>query len=142
MALNCTLVDIDSMFYTSVQGTYFYQVIFGTKFKFSENQSTLRFHYSYRGPSILLRSRHYGLDKIGSENWIKMFFFFIFENQINENLEKLESIDRHFIIRVCYIKNMTQVNCKFLLMKSSKNYLIFFTCILPHYVAHDITKEF
>ena len=59
MALDCTLVDIDSMFYTSVQGTYFYQVIFGTKFKFSENQSTLRFHYSYRAPSILLRSRHY-----------------------------------------------------------------------------------
>ena len=37
-----------------------YQVIFGTKFKFSENQSTLRFHYSYWAPSILLRSRHYG----------------------------------------------------------------------------------
>ena len=35
MVLDCTLVDIDSMFYTSVQGTYFYQVIFGTKFKFS-----------------------------------------------------------------------------------------------------------
>ena len=62
MALNCTLVDIDSMFYTSVQGTYFYQVIFGIKFKFSENQSTLRFHYPYRAPSILLRSRHYGCD--------------------------------------------------------------------------------
>ena len=61
MALNCTLVDIDSMFYTSVQGTYFYQVIFGTRFKFSENQSTLRFHYPYWAPSILLRSRHYGL---------------------------------------------------------------------------------
>ena len=54
MALNCTLVDKDSMFYTSVQGTYFYQVIFGTKFKFSENQSTLRFHYPYWVPSILL----------------------------------------------------------------------------------------
>ena len=39
--------------------TYFYQVIFGTKFKFSENQSTLRFHYSYWAPSILLRSRRY-----------------------------------------------------------------------------------
>ena len=60
MALNCTLVDVDSMFYTSVQGTYFYHVIFGTKFKFSENQSTLRFHYPYWAPSILLRSRHYG----------------------------------------------------------------------------------
>ena len=46
--------------YTSVQGTYFHQVIFGTKFKFSENQSTLRFHYPYWAPSILLRSRHYG----------------------------------------------------------------------------------
>ena len=54
MALNCTLVDIDSMFSTSVQGTYFYQVIFGTRFKFSENQSTLRFHYPYWAPSILL----------------------------------------------------------------------------------------
>ena len=60
MALNCTLVDIVSMFYTSVQGIYFYQVIFGTKFKFSENQSTLRLHNSYWAPSILLRSRHYG----------------------------------------------------------------------------------
>ena len=30
----CTLVDIGSIFYTSVQGTYFYQVIFGTKFEF------------------------------------------------------------------------------------------------------------
>ena len=29
----CTLVDIGSIFYTSVQGTYFYQVIFGTKFE-------------------------------------------------------------------------------------------------------------
>ena len=27
----CTLVDIGCMFYTSIQGTYFYQVIFGTK---------------------------------------------------------------------------------------------------------------
>ena len=34
------------MFYTSVQGAYFYQVIFSTEFKFSEKQSTLRFHYS------------------------------------------------------------------------------------------------
>ena len=56
MALDCTLVDIDSIFHTSVQFTYFYQVIFGTKFKFSENQNTLRFHYSYWVPSILLRS--------------------------------------------------------------------------------------
>ena len=47
MALDCTLVDIDSMFHTSVQGTYFYQVIFGKKIKFSENQNTLRFHYPY-----------------------------------------------------------------------------------------------
>ena len=47
MVLNCTLVDIDSIFYTSVQGIYFYQVIFGTKLKFLENQSTLRFHYSH-----------------------------------------------------------------------------------------------
>ena len=39
-------------------------------------------------------------------------------------------------------KNMTQVNCKFLLMKSSKKCILFFTCILPDYVAHDITKEF
>ena len=54
MPLNCTLVDIDSMLYTSIQGTYFYQVIFGTKFKFSENQSTLRFHYPYWAPAILL----------------------------------------------------------------------------------------
>ena len=66
MVLNCTLVDIDSIFYTSVQGNYFYQVIFGTKFKFSENQSTLRFHYSYWAPSILLRSRHYALDVVKS----------------------------------------------------------------------------
>ena len=29
----CTLVDIGSIFSTSVQGTYFYQVIFGTNFK-------------------------------------------------------------------------------------------------------------
>ena len=29
----CTLVYIGSIFYTSVQGTYFYQVIFGTKFE-------------------------------------------------------------------------------------------------------------
>jgi hypothetical protein len=29
----CTLVNIGSIFYTSVQGTYFYQVIFGTKFE-------------------------------------------------------------------------------------------------------------
>ena len=62
MALNCTLVDIDSMLYTSVQDTYFYKVIFGTKFRFSENQSTLRFHYPYWAPSFLLRSRHYDLD--------------------------------------------------------------------------------
>ena len=67
MALDCTLVDIDSMFYTSVQGTYFYQVIFGTKFKFSENQSTLWFHYSYWAPSIQLRSRHYA--------WIQLHIF-------------------------------------------------------------------
>ena len=50
----CALVNIGSIFYTSVQGTYFYQVIFGTKFKFSENQSTLRFHYPYWATSILL----------------------------------------------------------------------------------------
>ena len=56
MVLDCTLADIDSIFHTSVQGTYFYQVIFGTKFKFSENQNTLRFHYPYWAPSILLRS--------------------------------------------------------------------------------------
>ena len=42
MALDCTLVDIDSIFHTSVQGTYFYQMIFGTKSKFSENQNTLK----------------------------------------------------------------------------------------------------
>ena len=42
-----TLVDLGSIFYTSVQGTYFYQVIFGTKFKFSENQNSLRFHYTW-----------------------------------------------------------------------------------------------
>ena len=29
-----TLVDIDSIFYTSVQGTYFNQVIIGTTFEF------------------------------------------------------------------------------------------------------------
>ena len=30
----------------------------------------------------------------------------------------------------------------FSLMKSSDNTFYFFTCILPDYVAHDITKEF
>jgi hypothetical protein len=43
MALDCTLVDIDSRFNTSVQGTYFYQVIFDTKSKFLENQAPLGF---------------------------------------------------------------------------------------------------
>ena len=38
-------------------------------------------------------------------------------------------------------KNMTQFNCKFLLMRSSKK-MLFFTRIFPYYVAHDITKEF
>ena len=37
-------------------------------------------------------------------------------------------------------KNMTKINWNFLLMKSSKN-ILFFTCILPYYGAHDITKE-
>ena len=41
MVLNCTLVDIDSMFYTSVQGTYFYQVIFGTNFNFQRTKAPL-----------------------------------------------------------------------------------------------------
>ena len=39
-------------------------------------------------------------------------------------------------------KNMTHVNWIFLLMKSFKKILYFFTCILPDYVAYDITKEF
>ena len=47
MVLDYTLGDIDSIFLKSVQGTYFYKLIFGTKFIFSENQSTLRFHYLY-----------------------------------------------------------------------------------------------
>ena len=36
----CTLVNIGSIFYTSVQGTYFYQVIFGTKLEFFWEQKT------------------------------------------------------------------------------------------------------
>ena len=39
-------------------------------------------------------------------------------------------------------KNMTQVNCKFLIMKSSNKYWFFLNCILSHYLAHEITKEF
>ena len=49
--------------------------------------------------------------------------------------------DENLVIDLC-AKNMTQVNCKFLLMKSSKKTFNFFTCILPDYVAHEITKEF
>ena len=33
-------------------------------------------------------------------------------------------------------------NIKNLLMKSSEIVLIFFTCILPDYMAHDIPREF
>ncbi len=38
-------------------------------------------------------------------------------------------------------KNMTQVNCKFLLMKSSKKYFIFLPAFYPIYAAHDITRD-
>ena len=41
MALNCTLVDIDSIFYTSVQGNYFYQVIFGKNLNFQRTKAPL-----------------------------------------------------------------------------------------------------
>ena len=40
-------------------GDFWHQI-----WKFSENQNTLRFHYTYWAPSILLRSRHYGQSHI------------------------------------------------------------------------------
>ena len=38
--------------------------------------------------------------------------------------------------------NRTKVSHKILLMKSSGNPFIFFTCILPDYVSHESFKEF
>ena len=38
--------------------------------------------------------------------------------------------------------NQTKVSPKILLMKSSGNNFIFFTCILPDYVSHKSLKEF
>ena len=45
------------------------------------------------------------------------------------------------VVKVWSIKNNTNLNSIFCLVKSSK-IGGFFTCILPDYVAHDITKEF
>ena len=44
--------------------------------------------------------------------------------------------------KVCTIENNTNSNSIFCLTKSSKNWFYFFTCTLPDYVAHEITKEF
>ena len=109
MALNCTLVDIDSIFLTSVQGTYFYQVIFGTKFKFSENQSTLRFHYSYwdwdqgimytgsRDPGWICNRVWFLLsvwfvwywEFLLSDQTRNWFFQVISKSQLNQNIENI-----------------------------------------------------
>ena len=43
---------------------------------------------------------------------------------------------------VCLNSNVTKVYPKKLLIKSSQNYLIFFTCILHEYVSPDSPKNF
>ena len=44
--------------------------------------------------------------------------------------------------KLCFETKMTKVYSKQLLMNSSKNNFIFFTCILSDYVFHESSKEF
>ena len=48
MALDCVPLWIQAVYFAlQFRGPIFPKVIFGTKFKFSENQNTLRFHYTW-----------------------------------------------------------------------------------------------
>ena len=59
----CTFVDIGSIFYLSVQGTYFYQVIFGTKFEiFWEPKHPERHEFYWDQRIMILVKKNFNSD--------------------------------------------------------------------------------
>ena len=60
-------------------------------------------------------------------------------NQINVSAVLYKTVS--FLLKSDLLKTI-QISIQFFFNKKFKNGFYFFTCILPDYVAHDITKEF
>ena len=54
----------------------------------------------------------------------------------------MERVVLRFLVVKSDLLKTIQISIKFFFNKKFKNGFYFFTCILPDYVAHDISKEF